>query len=79
MIAADQPFEAVVQQVLATRGSLESLLVRLVERELADAPLRALDPTGVAHVLRVAFDRAHRTPVPAPASVPPDDKERTAS
>ena len=34
MIAASQPFPEAAQQLLAARGSLESLLVRLVELEL---------------------------------------------
>lgn len=36
MIAAGQPFPAVAQQLLAARGSLDSLLVRLVALELRD-------------------------------------------
>lgn len=34
MIAAGDPFPAIAQQVLAARGSLDSLLVRLIELEL---------------------------------------------
>ena len=34
MIASGRPFSEVAQQVLAARGSLDSLLVRLVELEL---------------------------------------------
>ncbi len=36
MIAGAEPFPKVAQQLLAARGSLDSLLVRLVELELGD-------------------------------------------
>ena len=36
MIAGAEPFPNVAQQLLAARGSLDSLLVRLVELELGD-------------------------------------------
>ncbi len=36
MIAAAQPLAAVARQVLAARGSIDSLLVRLVELDLRD-------------------------------------------
>jgi len=36
MIATGRPFAEVAQQLLAARGSLDSLLVRLVELELSD-------------------------------------------
>jgi DNA-binding FrmR family transcriptional regulator len=62
MIRSGEPFEAIVQQILATRGSLDSLLVRLVERELATpgATLPGVEPQ-VERILRTAFDRSHRT------------------
>lgn len=34
MIAADQPFPELAQQLFAARGSLDALLVRLVDLEL---------------------------------------------
>jgi DNA-binding FrmR family transcriptional regulator len=36
MISARRPFAEIAQQLLAARGSLDSLLVRLVEVELDD-------------------------------------------
>ncbi len=58
MIASEQPFAAVAQQLLAVRGSLDSLLFRLVELELADRL-----PSGALHadvdaVLRTALGRS---------------------
>jgi DNA-binding FrmR family transcriptional regulator len=68
MIRTGSSYDSIVQQLLATRGSLDSLLVRLVERELAnvDSPASGSDPQ-VVRVLRTAFDRSrrvHRRPCP---------------
>lgn len=66
ILRSDASFEALVQQLLATRGSLDSLLVRLAECELARLdPLAPDTSVRVAHVLRTAFDRSHRKPDPA--------------
>ena len=58
MIAAAHRFPDIAQQLLAARGSLDSLLVRLVELELSDCL-----PTGevreeVDGLLRTALGRA---------------------
>jgi DNA-binding FrmR family transcriptional regulator len=68
MIRAGEGFDPIVQQLLATRGSLESLLVRLVERELAerDPSIEGVEP-HVEQILRTAFDRSSR---PSKASRP---------
>lgn len=58
MIASEQPFAALAQQLLAVRGSLDSLLFRLVELELASRlPSRVLND-DVAAVLRTALGRS---------------------
>ncbi|MEW5990415.1 MAG: metal-sensitive transcriptional regulator [Chloroflexota bacterium] len=58
MIAARRPFAEVAQQLLAARGSLDSLLVRLVEIELDDC-VPALDTRGeVDELLRTALGRS---------------------
>ncbi len=79
MINAGRPFEAVVQQLLATRGSLDSLLVRLAELELAgNEPIAFERSADVSRVLHTAFDRAHRMPDPSPGARSPSKRmERT--
>ena len=58
MIAARDGFSEVAQQLLATRGSLDSLLVRLVEVELCDClPSREVRDE-VDSLLRTALGRA---------------------
>jgi len=58
MIAAGRPFPEVAQQLLAVRGSLDSLLMRLVEVEL-DACLPAADTrVEVDDLLRTALGRS---------------------
>lgn len=58
MIAVARPFPEVAQQLLAARGSLDSLLVRLVEIEL-DSCLEAADRRGeVDALLRTALGRS---------------------
>jgi DNA-binding FrmR family transcriptional regulator len=58
MITARRPFAEVAQQLLAARGSLDSLLVRLVEIELEDC-LPAAETRGeVDELLRTALGRA---------------------
>lgn len=55
MIADDRPFPEVTQQLFAARGSLDSLLVRLVDLEL-DGQLSHEDVrTQVDRLLRVAL------------------------
>ncbi|MBA3877217.1 MAG: hypothetical protein C0498_09825 [Anaerolinea sp.] len=86
MIAAEEPFPDIAQQLLAARGSLDSLLVRLVELELGDClPSREVR-AEVDGLLRAALGRAasgrgtnrsrHARPAPpVPAS---RSEERTA-
>lgn len=58
MVAAADPFPDVAQQLLAARGSLDSLLVRLVELELRDClPTREVRDE-VDGLLRMALGRA---------------------
>jgi DNA-binding FrmR family transcriptional regulator len=83
MVSAGRPYAAVVQQLLAARGSLDSLLVRIVELELARvAPQPEPDPR-IAGVLRTAFDRSHRVAHGARdgnrAPTEPVSSERTVS
>lgn len=62
MIAASQPFPEVAQQLLAARGSLDSLLVRLVELELHDCLPSREARAEVDGLLRTALGRnaSHR-------------------
>lgn len=58
MITAGRPFAEVAQQLLAARGSLDSLLVRLVEIELNER-VPAADTRGeVDQLLRTALGRS---------------------
>lgn len=81
MVAAGRPFPDIAQQLLAARGSLDSLLVRLVRLELGDCALsqearREVDDLLGAALGRSAFgrtsgfrprgQRAVPTPSPAP-------------
>jgi len=57
MIAAEEPFPDIAQQLLAARGSLDSLLVRLIELELGDClPSREVRDE-VDGLLRAALGR----------------------
>ena len=58
MITAGRSFAEVAQQLLAARGSLDSLLVRLVEIELADCVLAADTRDEVDELLRTALGRS---------------------
>jgi DNA-binding FrmR family transcriptional regulator len=58
MIAGDQPFPQVAQQLLAARGSLDSLLVRLVELELRDCVPSREARDAVDGLLRTALGRS---------------------
>lgn len=62
MIRTGAPFEDVAQQLLATRGSLDALLLRLVEQELTRRDDSFVESERVAHVLRTAFHRSSRAP-----------------
>ena len=57
MITAQRPFHEVAQQLLAARGSLDSLLVRLVELELDDCLPAADARDEVDDLLRTALGR----------------------
>lgn len=57
MIAAGRSFPEVAQQLLAARGSLDSLLVRLVEMELEDCVPAADTRVEVDDLLRTALGR----------------------
>jgi Uncharacterized protein conserved in bacteria len=58
MIAGDQPFPQVAQQLLAARGSLDSLLVRLIELELRDCVPSREARDEVDGLLRTALGRS---------------------
>ena len=57
MISARRPFAGVAQQLLAARGSLDSLLVRLVELELDDCLPAADTRNEIDDTLRTALGR----------------------
>ena len=62
MVRAQAPFPSVVQQVLATRGSLDALLVRLAEAEIGrELQLPDEQRVPVERVMRSAFDRKRGT------------------
>lgn len=63
MITAQRPFAEVAQQLLAARGSLDSLLVRLVGIELVDCVPSADARSEVDELLRTALGR--RAPIRA--------------
>lgn len=78
MIAARRPFTEVVQQLLAARGSLDSLLVRLVELELEDC-VPAADTRGeVDELLRTALGRGARVRAARRTRRAPEHPSRTA-
>lgn len=58
MLTAGDPFPPVAQQLLAARGSLDSLLVRLVELELGDCLPSQEVRDEVDGLLRTALGRA---------------------
>lgn len=58
MIEADRPFSAIAQQLLAARGSLDSLLMRLVELNVRDGVADADACEAVIRVLETAFLRS---------------------
>lgn len=62
MIDASKPFSEVAQQLLAARGSLDSLLVRLVELELRTCLPSRESQAEVDGLLRTALGRnaSHR-------------------
>ncbi|MEX1173013.1 MAG: metal-sensing transcriptional repressor [Chloroflexota bacterium] len=72
LLADDQPFGSVAQQLLAARGSIDSLLVRLVEHELQDCLPPDIDWHEVDALLWTAIGRSisparrHRGPRPNP-------------
>lgn len=57
MIARDQPFPQIAQQLLAARGSLDSLLVRLVELEVRNCVTSREARVEVDGLLRTALGR----------------------
>ena len=58
MIVAADPFPGVAQQLLAARGSLDSLLIRLIELELGDCLPSPAVRDEVDDLLRMALGRA---------------------
>lgn len=58
MIAARRPFAEIAQQLLAARGSLDSLLVRLVEIELRECVPTSDARQEVDDLLRTALGRS---------------------
>ncbi|MBI2778123.1 MAG: metal-sensitive transcriptional regulator [Chloroflexi bacterium] len=65
MIATKRPFAAVAQQILAARGSLDSLLMRLVELELRDCVSNSQARDEIDELLRTAFGHGARGRPPA--------------
>lgn len=61
MIATEQPFTHVAQQLLAARGSLDSLLVRLVELELRDCVSDPRARDEIDGLLRTALGHGARS------------------
>jgi DNA-binding FrmR family transcriptional regulator len=57
MIQAREPFADVAQQLLAARGSIDSLLIRLVELELQDCLPTERTREEVDGLLRTALGR----------------------
>lgn len=57
MIAASRPFPEVAQQLLAVRGSIDSLMVRLVELELCTCLPSRESQAEVDGLLRAALGR----------------------
>ena len=57
LIADDRPFSDIAQQILAARGSLDSLLVRLVEIELQERVPAGDAREEVDDLLRTALGR----------------------
>jgi DNA-binding FrmR family transcriptional regulator len=80
MVRTGARFDDVAQQLLASRGSFDALLLRLVERELTGGGESSADAEQVVRVLRVAFQRPGRAPGVAswPAG-PLPISERTSS
>jgi len=66
MIGSDRPFAEVAQQLLAVRGSLDSLLVRLVELELSDCVPARETRREVDELLRVALGARRARPSGGP-------------
>lgn len=60
MIGDGRPFADVAQQLLAARGSLDALLLRLVELELHDCLPGVVGRNQVDAVMRVALGRTGR-------------------
>jgi DNA-binding FrmR family transcriptional regulator len=58
MIEADLPFSAVVQHLLAARGWLDSLLMRLVELNLSDRIGDPEDCVAITRMLETAILRS---------------------
>lgn len=57
MILGGQPFPQIAQQLLAARGSLDSLLIRLVELEVRDCLPGCDNREEVVRLLRAALGR----------------------
>jgi hypothetical protein len=77
MVRSGARFEDVAQQLLATRGSFDALLLRMVELELAGREEWTPDPERVVHVLRTAFHRSAKSPGIAPwpaGQLPPSER-----
>lgn len=55
MIATGRPFPDVAQQLLAARGSLDSLLLRIVELELHECVVGTEERDEIEGLLHVAF------------------------
>jgi DNA-binding FrmR family transcriptional regulator len=58
LLADERPFESVAQQLLAARGSIDSLLIRLVELELQECLPPDVDWHEVDALLWTAIGRS---------------------
>jgi DNA-binding FrmR family transcriptional regulator len=62
MVAADRPLADVAQQVVAARGSLDSLLLRLIELELSASAQTRQSRVAVDQCLRLALGHGRARP-----------------
>ena len=64
MIGSGRSFPAVAQQLLAARGSIDSLLVRLIAIELGKCVPNAQARDEIDGLLRIALRRGAHAPLP---------------
>lgn len=71
MIASGRPFDEVALQVLAVRGSLDSLLIRLLELELDGCLPSGDERVEVGALVNAALGRRSTVGVPGPRAREP--------